>query len=85
MKLRLKLRLPALALGQTKVVNLIMIHSEQDQASELSRCSFLKIMKNLLFDLKAGRTGTHKAEVGAGAELRSWNGNFLKVGAGAGA
>jgi hypothetical protein len=42
-------------------------------------------MKNLLFDLKAGRTGTHKAEVGAGAELRSWNGNFLKVGAGAGA
>jgi hypothetical protein len=50
----------------------------------LSRRSFLKIMKNLLFDLKDVYTGTHKAEVGAGAELRSWNGNFLKVGAGAG-
>jgi hypothetical protein len=34
-------------------------------------------MKNLLFHLKAVKTGTHKAQVGAGA------GNFLIVGAGA--
>jgi hypothetical protein len=41
-------------------------------------------MKNLLFNLKAVYTGTHKAEVGAGAELRSRNGYFLKVGAASG-
>jgi hypothetical protein len=37
-------------------------------------------MKNLLFHLKAVKTGTIKAQVGAGAGSR----NFLKVGAGAG-
>ncbi len=36
-------------------------------------------MKNLLFHLKAVKTGTHKAQVGAGA------GNFLIVEAGTGA
>jgi hypothetical protein len=35
-------------------------------------------MKNLLFHLKAVKTGTHKADVGAGAGFE----NFLKVGAG---
>ncbi len=35
-------------------------------------------MKNLLFDLKAVHTGTHKAKVGAGAELWSRNGTFWK-------
>jgi hypothetical protein len=34
-------------------------------------------MKNLLFDLKAVKTGTHKALFGAGSRA----GNFLKVGA----
>jgi hypothetical protein len=37
-------------------------------------------MKNLLFHLKAVKTGTHKAQVGVGAG----SGNFLIVGAGAG-
>jgi hypothetical protein len=37
-------------------------------------------MKNLLFHLKAVKTGTLKAQVGAGAS--SGAGNFLKVGAG---
>jgi hypothetical protein len=36
-------------------------------------------MKNLLFHLKALKTGAHKAQVGA-----SRSGNFLKVGARAG-
>jgi hypothetical protein len=40
-------------------------------------------MKNLLFHLKAVKTGTHKSQVGAGAS--SGAGNFLIVGAGAGA
>jgi hypothetical protein len=34
---------------------------------ELSQYSFLKVMKNLLFHLKAVKTGTHKAQVGASA------------------
>jgi hypothetical protein len=38
------------------------------QKSELGRYLLLKIMKNLLFHLKAVKTGTLKAEVGAGAE-----------------
>jgi hypothetical protein len=38
-------------------------------------------MKNLLFHLKAVKTGTHKAQVGVGAG--SGAGNFLIVGAGA--
>jgi hypothetical protein len=38
-------------------------------------------MKNLLYHLNAVKTGTQKAVVGAGAGF----GNFLKVGAGAGA
>ena len=38
-------------------------------------------MKNLLFHLKAVKTGTQKAKVGAGSGAR----NFLKVGAVAGA
>jgi hypothetical protein len=49
------------------------------KASELSQYSFLKIMKNLLFHLKALKTGPHKAEVGAetlevggGAETNSF-------------
>ncbi len=46
-------------------------------------------MKNLLFHLKAVKTGTLKAQVGAGASSRSRSRsgsrsrNFLKVGAGA--
>jgi hypothetical protein len=38
-----------------------------DQKSELSQNSFLKVMKNLLFHLKAVKTGTNKAHVLAGA------------------
>jgi hypothetical protein len=34
-------------------------------------------MKNQLLNLKAVQTGTHKAEVGAGA--RAGSGNFLKI------
>jgi hypothetical protein len=49
-------------------VYLIIIHIEQDQKIELSRCSFQKVIKNLLFHLKAVKTGTQKAQVGAGAE-----------------
>jgi hypothetical protein len=44
--------------GQTKLVYLIIIHLEQDQASDLNRYSFQKIMKNLHFNLKALQTGT---------------------------
>jgi hypothetical protein len=33
-----------------------------DNKSELSQYSFLKVMKNILFHLKAVKTGTHKAE-----------------------
>ncbi len=47
--------------GKTKVVYLIIIHTEQDQKSELGRYSFLKALKNLLFHLKAVKTDTHKA------------------------
>jgi hypothetical protein len=42
-------------------------------------------MKNLLFHLKAVKTGTHKAQVGAGAGAGAGAETFLKVGAGAGA
>ncbi len=77
--LKFRLQLPAPAPGQTKVVYLIIIHIEQDQKIELSQYSFQKVMKNQLFHLKAVKTGTLKAQVEAGA------GNFLKVGAGAGA
>jgi hypothetical protein len=38
-------------------------------------------MKDLLFPLKAVKTGTHKAQIGAGSGARA----ILKVGAGAGA
>jgi hypothetical protein len=65
--LKFRLRLPAPAPGQTKVVCLIIIHIESDQKRELSRYSFLKVMKNLLFLLKAVKTGTHKAQVRAGS------------------
>jgi hypothetical protein len=67
LKFRLQLLAPALAPGQTKVVCLIIIHIEKDQKIELSRYYFQKVMKNLLFHLKAVKTGTHKAQVGAGA------------------
>jgi hypothetical protein len=41
--------------------------SAPDQKSELSPYSYPKVMQNLLFYLKAVKTGTHKAYVGAGA------------------
>ncbi len=47
--------------GQTKVVYLTIIRIEQDQKSELSQHSLQKVMKNLLFHLKAVKTGTQKA------------------------
>ncbi len=67
--LKFRLRLPAP--GQTKVVYLIIIHIEWDQKIELSQYSFQKVIKNLLFHLKAVKTGTHKAQVGAGAGAES--------------
>jgi hypothetical protein len=68
LKFRLRLLASAPAPGQTKVVYLIIIHIEYDQKIELCRYSFQKVMKNLLFHLKAVKTGTLKAQVGAGAE-----------------
>jgi hypothetical protein len=65
--LKFRLRLPAP--GQTKLVYEIIIHIEKDQKSELSLHSFLKVMKNLLFNSKAVKTGTHKAQAGAGVEI----------------
>jgi hypothetical protein len=38
---------------------------------EVSRYSFQKVMKNLLFHLKAVKTGTLKAQVGAGSGARA--------------
>jgi hypothetical protein len=63
--LKFRLRLPAP--GQTKVAYENIIHIEEDQASKLNRYSFLKIIKNLLFNLKAVQTVPLKAEVGAGS------------------
>ncbi len=42
---KLRLRLPASAPGRPKVVYFIIIHLEREQASDLNRYSFQKIMK----------------------------------------
>jgi hypothetical protein len=42
---KFRLRLLALALGRSKVVYFIIIHLEQEQASDRNRYSFQKIMK----------------------------------------
>ncbi len=67
--LKFRFRLPAQDSGQTKVVYFIIIHLEQDQASDRNRYSFPKIMKTLHFNWKALQTGTgtYQAEVGAGS------------------
>jgi hypothetical protein len=46
----------------------------------LGRYSLLTIIKNLLFQLKAAKTGTHKAEVGARSETNSLGSATLERG-----
>jgi hypothetical protein len=58
LKFQFPLRLPAPAPGKSQVVFLIIIRIEQDQKSELSQYSLQKVMKNLVFHLKAVKTGT---------------------------
>ncbi len=55
--------------GQLKYFEKIEIHIESDLTCELGRLSFIKNMKNVLFNIKSVITGSSKAVAGAGSYL----------------
>ncbi len=67
--------------GPTKVVYFIIIHLQQDEASDLNRYFSKKLWK-LHFNWKAVKTGTGTVPIKLKSELEP---NFLKVWAGSGA